>query len=99
MNYILLSIFTILQIGDAVSTYYALKRPGVTEGVAFTKWLQTKIGVIGAGISISAALISLVAGLLYFSDLYGIVEVAQIFVGAVCIQRAWTVYGNWQNTK
>ena len=99
MSITLFIIFTLLQTGDAVSTYYALKRPGVIEDYRVTKWLQGKVGIIPAMALFTILFVCLVAALLYFANLYQIGWIAQIAVAGLCIQRAWTVYGNWKNTK
>lgn len=46
INYILLAIFTVLQIADIVTTIKVLKRPDRKEGNKIMAWLMDKIGIV-----------------------------------------------------
>lgn len=48
INYILLAIFTVLQIADIVTTIKVLKRPDRKEGNKIMAWLMDKIGIVPA---------------------------------------------------
>lgn len=53
----MIALFVILQILDALTTWYALERAvGLSEGNVAVRWAMSKVGVIGALVAIKGGI-------------------------------------------
>ena len=82
---ILLSMFLLLQLIDAISTWYALtKVDGMTEGNPLIKWLMNKITIVGA---LAAIKIPLIIAVLIFPFPVTILSIMIIFYCFIVINN------------
>lgn len=93
-GYCVFAFLMILQIGDVATTYYALKKPGVSEGNGIMAFLMDKLGILNALIAVKLILIIAASfAIIYFP------QYATIPMMLLCIFYSWVVVNNYRHLK
>jgi len=95
LNYVLLTIFIVLQYGDFWTTYNVIKTDKGHEGNPFMAWIFSKIGVIKGFAVVKCIVISLLAFVVYKNTSIAIA----IFLVVANLFYAKVVFNNYKIFK